>query len=271
MIRETHHTSAPQPTGYAHRKQVLDKRSWVYLMLSGVFITNALLAELIGPKIFSVEKTLQLPITQFWIWPDGFNLSAGVVIWPVVFIISDIINEYYGKKGLMRITYTAMALIAYTFLTVYLVTLLSPADFWLSVNAEDDDGNPFNINFAFNKIYLQSINIIFASLTAFALGQLLDAVVFQQIKRRTGGKMIWLRATASTVVSQLVDSFLILFLAFWVLGNWKIQQVLSVGITQYAYKMGLSILLIPMLYLVHGAIDRYLGLHPSASASEAGS
>ena len=194
-----------------------DRRATVFFILSGFFIANAVLAELIGSKIFSVEKTLGWDPVSFWVWKDGFNLSAGVLIWPVVFIVSDIINEYFGKKGLMHVTFVAMGLIAYASVSVFLTTKLSPADFWLQTNSTTPDGGAFDINYAFGVVYQQSVFIILASLISFALGQLLDAVVFQQIKRRTGGKMIWLRATASTVVSQLVDSFLILFLSVLVL------------------------------------------------------
>src|SRR5690606_18308124 len=140
-------------------------------------------------------------------WVLDFNLTAGVILWPFVFITTDIINEYFGKSGVKRISFLTAGFIAYMFLTIYLVTLLSPAQFWLEVNATDADGQPTNINHAFNTIFTQGLGIIVGSLLAFLLGQLLDVFIFQKLRRITGSRMIWLRATGSTLVSQGVDSF----------------------------------------------------------------
>jgi queuosine precursor transporter len=150
----------------------------------------------------------------------------------------------------------AVALIAYAFLVIFIVTKLSPAAFWLDVNSTDATGRPFNIDFAFNKIFTQGQRIIFGSLVAFLVSQLLDAFVFHKLRSITGNKKIWLRATGSTLVSQLVDSFVVLFIAF--AGTWPLAQVISVGLINYAYKFAVAILLTPVLYLAHALIDNYL-------------
>ncbi len=240
-----------------------NRKSQVFLFLSGIFITNALLAEMIGVKIFSFERSLGFEPLGFPIIENfkfNLDLSAGVVIWPVVFIISDIINEYFGKEAVKRITFIAIGLIAYAFVIVFFVTRLTPSDFWLAANNTDPAGNPFNINYAFKTLYTQSLNIIFASLTAFAIGQVLDAYIFDYIRKLTKERYLWIRATFSTVASQLIDSFLILFLAFYFLGNWSANQVLAVGLVQYTYKMAVTFALIPALNLIHYLIDRYLGI-----------
>lgn len=239
-----------------------DKKNSLFIILSGIFITNALIAELIGGKIFSAEKSLgfePLNIPLFGDYLIQFNLTAGVVLWPVVFITTDIINEYFGKKGVRRITYITVGLIAYAFIVIYLAMQLAPADFWLSVNATNEQGEAFDINYAFEKVLSQGLNIIFASLVAFVIGQLVDVSVFHKLRRITGPKKIWLRATGSTLISQLIDSFVVLVVAFYFLGPWSLTQVMAVGITNYIYKFLIAILLTPILYVAHFLIDSYLG------------
>jgi len=239
-----------------------NKKNTLFIVLTGIFLTNALLAEMIGVKIFSAESTLALPPAQIALFGDfvlDFNLTAGAVIWPIVFITTDVINEYFGKKGVKKISYLTVAFIAYSFIVIYLVTELAPAEFWLQVNNADQKGNYFNIDFAFQKIFRQGLGIIIGSLIAFLIGQLLDVVVFQKLRRITGNSKIWLRATGSTLVSQFVDSFVVLFIAFYIFGNWPMAQVLAVGIVNYIYKFSVAIILTPVLYLAHYLIDNYLG------------
>lgn len=246
------------------------KRSNLYLILCGIFLANAILAELIGVKIFSVEASLGLPYARIPLFGEhilDFNLTAGAIIWPVVFITTDIINEYFGVKGVRKISFLTAGLILYLFAVILIVTELEPAAFWLDVNKVDAAGNPFNINLAFNAIFRQGMGIIIGSLTAFLIGQLLDAWVFQKLRLITGSRKIWVRATGSTLVSQLVDSFVVLIIAFKVFGNWSWPQVISVAIINYVYKFGAAVLLTPLLYLAHAIIDRYLGISPGAKTS----
>ncbi len=237
----------------------------LFIFLVAVFLTNALLAELIGVKIFSLEETLGFNPVHLNIlgYTLDFNLTAGVMIWPVVFITTDIINEYFGKRGVRRVSLMAVGCISYAFLMIFLVTRLVPAQFWLEVNKRGPNGSSFDINFAFNKIYIQGLGIIVGSIAAFLIGQLLDVVVFQKLRKLTGEKMIWLRATGSTLVSQLIDSFVVLILAFYLLvpeeSKWSIYQVFSVATINYIYKFVVAILLTPLIYIGHFIIDRYLG------------
>ena len=238
------------------------KKTNLFIILGSIFLTNAILAEIIGVKIFSAEKTLGFdPVnwTFFGEYLLDFNLTAGAVIWPVVFITTDIINEYFGKKGVKKISFLTAGLIAYSFIVISVVTLLTPADFWLDVNATTTDGESFDISYAFNTIFRQGLGIIIGSLTAFLLGQLIDVYVFQKLRAVTGENKIWLRATGSTLVSQFIDSFVVLGIAFYVFGNWSLSQIIAVGIMNYIYKMTVAIVLTPVLYLAHGVIDRYLG------------
>lgn len=238
------------------------RKTNLFIILGSIFLTNAILAEIIGVKIFSAEKTLGFdPVnwTFFGAYLLDFNLTAGAVIWPVVFITTDIINEYFGKKGVKKISFLTAGLIAYAFIVISVVTALTPADFWLDVNATTPDGESFNISYAFNTIFRQGLGIIIGSLTAFLLGQLIDVYVFQKLRAVTGENKIWLRATGSTLVSQFIDSFVVLGIAFYVFGNWSLSQIIAVGIMNYLYKMTVAIVLTPLLYVAHGIIDKYLG------------
>jgi uncharacterized integral membrane protein (TIGR00697 family) len=233
------------------------KRNTLFTILTGIFITNALLAEMIGVKIFSAEATFGLAPANINIlgFTMDFNLTAGAIIWPVVFITTDLINEYFGKPGVKRISYFTAFLIVYAFLVIFLSISLSPADFW--VEGKDGNGNPVNMDTAFNKIFGQGQRIIIGSLAAFLLGQLIDVFVFQQLRKVTGSKKLWLRATGSTLVSQFIDSFVVLFIAFY--GVFTNEQIVAIGITNYIYKFSIAILLTPIIYLGHALIDRYLG------------
>ncbi|HEX8547324.1 MAG TPA: queuosine precursor transporter [Cytophagaceae bacterium] len=259
MPSDTDINIIPKLINYERRKANL------YLVLCAIFLSNAIVAEIIGVKIFSAEALLGLSpanIQLFESFPLSFNLTAGAIIWPIVFITTDIINEYFGKDGVKRISFLTATLIAYVFIMLWTSTELPPAKFWLEVNAKDNNGNLFNINYAFTSIFRQGLGIIVGSLVAFLIGQLLDVYIFHSIRKVTGDKMIWLRATGSTLVSQLVDSFVVLFIAFYVFGGkaqWSMQMVLSVGVINYIYKFLVALLLTPLLYLAHNIIDNYIG------------
>ena len=228
-----------------------NKRNNIFFILSGIFITNAIIAEILGTKIFEFDFIL------------NFNMSVGVIIWPVVFITTDIINEYFGKKGIKKISYFTILLIIYVFIIIYMSTKLTPNNYWLNINSVDNHGNPFNIDYAYNIIFLQSTGIIIGSIIAFLIAQILDVIVFHKIKRMTKGKFIWLRATGSTLISQFIDSFVVLFIAFYLLAPndkvWSLSQVLSVGFDNYTFKFIIAILITPLIYLAHYLIDNYMG------------
>ncbi len=237
------------------------KRNLLYLLLACFFLGNAILAELTGAKIFNVGKLFEEIFKGSTIpaFIYSMNMSIGVVIWPLVFITSDIMNEYFGRNGVRRISFITAAIIAYSSLFLVTANKLPPADFWLKNNPVDPAGNPFDINFAYNSIFRQGVNIIAGSLVAFLVSQLIDAYSFQYFKKITGHKYLWLRATGSTVISQVIDSFLILYVAFYWLGNWSLDQVIKVGVVQYVYKISLAIVLTPLIYLMHFVIDKYIG------------
>jgi uncharacterized integral membrane protein (TIGR00697 family) len=236
-----------------------DRKSHLYLLLSAFFVGNAFLAELTGAKIFSAGDLLtQGDLTNAPQWLASLNMSVGVLIWPLVFITSDIMNEYFGREGVRKISFITAILITYALLFLMAANALPPASFWLENNRSMPDGSGFDINYAYRTVLGQSANIIIGSLTAFLVSQLVDAYTFHYIKKITNHRHLWLRATGSTVISQVIDSFLIVFVAFYLLGNWSVSEVIQVASLQYAYKVGLAILLTPVIYGMHWIIDRYL-------------
>ena len=248
------------------------KKQRLFLVMGAFFLCNALIAEFIGVKIFSAEATLGLePVNwNFFGNPLSFNMTAGVLLWPVVFIMTDLINEYFGMKGVRFFSYLTAGLIAYAFFMVSIAMNTTPAEFWKIKILED---GTLDMDIAYNAIFGQGLWIIIGSLVAFLLGQIIDVFVFHALKKRTGEKSIWLRATGSTLVSQLVDSFIVLFIAFYIgkLGTpdqWPLNLVLSVCLVNYIYKGVMAIVLTPLLYLAHGIIDRYLGKELSEEMRE---
>lgn len=236
-----------------------DKNTRLFYILGAFFLANAILAEFIGVKIFSLEGTLGLNpinITLFGIENLSFNLTAGVLLWPVVFIMTDIINEYFGRKGVRFLSFTAAALILYAFIMVYFAMLLFPADFWIERTTAN---GIINMHKAFGAIYGQGLWIIIGSLVAFLVGQLVDVTVFHFVKSKTGNAKIWLRATGSTLVSQFIDSFVVLFIAFYIGAGWNLKLVIAIGIMNYTYKFLVAVVLTPLLYIIHYFVDLYLG------------
>ena len=234
-----------------------DKPTKLFLGFSAFFVANALIAEAIGTKIFSFEKLIGIHPVNFSLFGQSglaFNLTCGVLLWPLEFVMTDIVNEYYGPKAVRRISITTVILISYAFLMYFMAIGVPPADFWIASGTKNGVSNMQN---SFNAIYGQGMKIIIGSLVAFLVSQLVDVYIFHRIKRITGDKHIWLRATGSTLVSQLVDSYIVLFIAFS--GTFSWQMILGIGIMNYLYKFTMAIVLTPVIVLVEKRIEHYLG------------
>jgi uncharacterized integral membrane protein (TIGR00697 family) len=246
-----------------------DKPTKLFLGITAFFVANALIAECIGGKIFSLEKLFGMDPSNFTIFGQSglaFNLTCGVLLWPLEFVITDIVNEYYGPRAVRRISYTAVVLIAYAFIMFYLAMKIPPADFWIT--SRQENGIP-DMQQAFGGIFGQGMWIILGSMTAFLVSQIVDVTVFHRIKKATGEKWIWLRATGSTLISQLVDSFVVLFIAFKIGNGWSWQLVLAICLVNYLYKFTMAIILTPLIYLIETQIDKYLGKETADNMKQA--
>lgn len=255
---------------------IRDKPTRLFIILAGIFISTALIAEFIGVKIFSLEATLGWKPAAIRLFGGeySFNLTCGVLLWPVVFVMTDIINEYYGVKGVRFLSWLTIALIGFGFLIVFGALQTTPNAWW--VTSKQEIGIE-NMETAFHGIYGQGMGIIIASMTAFLVAQLLDVFVFHKIKKWTGEKKIWLRATGSTIVSQLIDSFVVLIIAFYLYPKlvkgqgdpWPFDQLIAICIVNYIYKFIVALLLTPVIYAVHGWIEKYLGHEKAAEMKKA--
>ena len=223
---------APMRDSVASSMIAQSRRDIVYLALAGFFVTNAILGEVTGGKLFTLGP---------------FTLSIGVIPWPVVFLTTDLINEYFGREGVRRLTFMTIGLIVYAFVVLFLAMQVPAASF-----------SPVN-DAQFDAVFGQSLWIIVGSVVAFAVSQLVDVGVFWLVRHRTGGRFLWMRATGSTVVSQLIDSIVIIGIAFWLPGKIKTAEFLTVAASNYSYKFLIAVGMTPVIYLAHSIIDRFLG------------
>ncbi len=248
---------------------IKDKPTRLFIILGGFFIANALIAEVTGVKVFSLEETLGFHKASIDILGEkglSFSLTVGVIPWPIIFVMTDIINEYYGVRGVRFLSVLTVVLIAFAFLIFFLGIHTTPDAGWrmrgLTPGVTDQQA-------AYVQVLGQGMNIIIGSIAAFMIGQLLDAFIFRKIKRFTGEKRIWMRATVSTLASQFIDSIVVTYVAFYLFRDFSLATVTAWALTAYMYKFLVAILMTPVVYLIHGMIERYLGHDLAASMKEA--
>lgn len=226
-------------------EQKSGRREWLFIFLAGLFITNAITAELISNKLVQIPISFDLFGNEF----GPFVTIIGILPWPVVFLLTDLMNEFYGEKAIRRLSWITAILIGYCFLIVVMA---------LHIPAHQIEGADLVNDYEFNKVFGQAPWIIVGSITAFLVSQLLDATLFHRIKNITGNKYIWLRSTGSTVVSQLIDSFIVLYIGFVLPGKMSMGDFFVIAPTNYILKLIIAVALTPLIYLGHGAVRRYL-------------
>jgi uncharacterized integral membrane protein (TIGR00697 family) len=248
---------------------IKDKPTRLFIYLGGFFIANAILAEVIGVKIFSLEETFGLEKANFTLLGESglsFDLTVGVLPWPIVFIMTDIVNEYYGVKGVRFLSVLTAMLIAFAFIVFYFSIHTMPAGWWKVSQVKN--GVP-DMQAGYAQVLGQGMNIIFASLTAFLIGQITDATVFRKIKKMTGEKQIWMRSTVSTLFSQLIDTIVVSYVYLYFSLGFSFPKVTAIALVGYIYKFTIAILCTPLIYLIHGWIERYLGHKQAAEMKKA--
>jgi queuosine precursor transporter len=223
-----------------------DRRTLLLVVLTGFFVTNALTAEVVGVKLVDVGAAFA---------PGTFIMSVGVIPWPLVFLTTDLLNEFYGVRVVRRISVLTAALIAYAFV-IMLIAIQVPA---FEVPGGVDDPT-------FARVFGQSMWIIVGSITAFLIAQIVDVTVFWWVRERTGARMIWARATGSTVVSQLIDTVVVIGIAFWLPGRLTTTQFLGAVTTSYSSKLVIAVALTPLIYLGHWLVERYLGTREAGTS-----
>jgi len=216
----------------------------LFVVCTAIFLTALVVAEATASKLFTV---VTLPFT-LTILGQEFNevvMTAGVIAFPVTFVFTDLINEYFGKSGIRFVTYIGMMMIIFEYVIVQIALQVPTA----SISPVGAD--------AFNTVFGASGRIIVGSLIAYVVGQLADISLFHWLRGLTEGRHLWLRATGSTFGSQFLDTFIVLFVAFY--GPMTIQTIIAVTLFNYGYKFVVAILITPVIYVAHWGIDRYLG------------
>lgn len=224
------------------------RKEKMFILLGGFFITNAILAEMIGGKLLSMGP---------WFGQNDLIISMGILPWPIVFLTTDLINEYFGKDGVKRLTWLTTGLIAYLFVMLFIGQQLKAS----SVSPITDS--------MFTGVFGQTAWLIIASIIAFMVSQLVDVSIFWLLRKKTGKKMIWLRSTGSTLVSQLIDTFIVNGIGFYLPGNLSFENYMIVATTGYLFKVIVAVGLTPLIYVGHAAIDRYLGKDANKAIDQA--
>ena len=226
-------------------KVVLGRKQWLFVFLAGLFITNAVTAELISNKLIEIPIKFNFLGGEF----GPFITIVGILPWPVVFLLTDLLNEFYGFKAVRKLSWITAILIAYCFLIVGLS---------IEIPAVNIPGSNLSDDIAYRKVFGQAQMVIIGSICAFLVSQLLDASLFSWIKSKTGDRYIWLRSTGSTLFSQLIDSCIVLYIGFVLPGSLSFAEFMRIAPTNYILKIIIAILLTPFIYLGHYLIRRYL-------------
>jgi queuosine precursor transporter len=233
----------------------LDARLNLFITLVAIFMVCLVVGDLIGGKLTSFEL-----FDREWVF------SVGQIAFPVTFILTDILNEFYGRQVVRRITLLAFVMVGLTFVIVYAAGGMA----WWPVTSQPDW--PGVTPHAFDLVFTQATRIQLSSMVAFLIANLVDISVFFMLKRITGDRMLWLRATGSTAVSQLIDTIVISALVWG--SKLSFEQYVTVVLTSYLIKLTAAIGVTPVIYALHALIEKRFGIPPAppevASADIAG-
>ncbi len=227
----------------------LEKRTQLFVYLSAIFVASLILGDLIGGKAFVIHM-------PFGPWKYDQPVSVGLFAFPVTFLLTDIVNEFYGRSGARFITFLGMWMAIFAFVILNLAQ-------W--PHAEP---HSYLADLEFNRVFGVGGSLFVASVIAYLCGQFLDIYVFQFWKALTESKHLWLRATGSTLASQLIDTFVINLLFWWVIPNIvhgsprPLDWVSKKAVGEYVIKFFIAVLLTPIVYGLHGMVVRRFGIEP---------
>lgn len=223
----------------------LDARQKLYVYLCGVFLTALLIGDTIGSKLFTVT----IPPVNL-----HASLSVGTIWFPITFLLTDTINEFYGSAGARFVTFLGFWMALFAFFAIFCARMIPAASF-----------SPISQS-TFDNVFGNANRIFFASLVAYLVGQLVDIAIFQAAKKLTQSRHIWLRSTGSTLVSQLVDTIVVTYIAFT--GKVEASELRHMATTSYVVKVLLAVGLTPVIYAMHAVIHRRLGVVETPAAVE---
>jgi uncharacterized integral membrane protein (TIGR00697 family) len=212
------------------REESLERKQRVYVFLTGLFVAALVTGDFIGGKFFVA---------------GGRSFSAGIIPFPLTFVLTDVVNEFYGKEGARRLTYVGLVSAMFVWGVINLA---------LALPTLPDSPIPDQV---FRGAFGTSARLYLASLTAYLIGQLLDISIFGVLRRLTGHRLLWLRATGSTVLSQAIDSIAVSFV--FLVGTRPLSFIVGNAANNYVGKLAMAVLLTPLIYIGHAAFHRYLG------------
>ncbi|MCL2447323.1 MAG: queuosine precursor transporter [Polyangiaceae bacterium] len=215
----------------------------LFLYLAAIFVACLLLGDVIGGKIIQT--------------PAG-PISVGIIPFPITFLLTDIVNDFYGRRGAHFLTMLGffMSLLAWVFLQL---TTLMPAD-----------PSTYFTQAEFAKVFGGSAQLFVASMAAYMVGQFLDIAVFHFWKAFTQSRHLWLRSTGSTIVSQAIDTITINIIFGRVTAGWTWGFIGAKVGREYVIKFFVAVALTPAIYALHEAIVRGLRIEPEAHEAKRG-
>jgi queuosine precursor transporter len=228
---------------YRRGAMILDRRIQLFVVLAAVFVISLVVGDIISVKLFEVN-----------LGPIVAVMSIGMLPFPVTFLLTDILNEFYGKKSARFITWVGFFMAIFAFVVIAIAVRVPWAPL---TRAPDWQGA---VETTFNNIFAGSQRILMASMVAYLIGQFCDIALFNLLKRVTKNRMLWLRATGSTLVSQLIDTVVVQFVAWS--GLLPTATILNIIYTSYVVKLLVAVGLTPFIYLGHAFVERKLGIKP---------
>ena len=207
----------------------MDKKQRVFVWLAAIFVAALVTGDFVGGKFFVLF---------------GRNFSAGIIPFPLTFVLTDLVNEFYGVHGARRLTFVGLGAAVF----VWAIITLS-----LYLPASPDSPIPGPV---FQAAFGTSARLYVASLTAYLIGQMLDIAIFRNLRRLTGHRLLWLRATGSTVLSQMIDSLAVSFV--FLAGTRPAGFIVGNAANNYVGKLVMAVLLTPLIYLGHHVFRRLI-------------
>ena len=206
----------------------MDRKQRFFVWLTAIFVAALITGDFIGGKFFVL---------------GGRSFSSGIIPFPLTFVLTDLVNEFYGTHGARRLTFVGLGAAVFVWAVITLA---------LHLPTSPDSPIPDAV---FRGAFGTSARLYVASLTAFLVGQMLDISVFYLLRRVTGHRFLWLRATGSTVLSQMIDSLAVSFV--FLVGTRPMNFIVSNAANNYVGKLVMAVLLTPLIYLGHGVFRRY--------------
>ncbi|HYF14356.1 MAG TPA: queuosine precursor transporter [Phycisphaerales bacterium] len=247
----------PSPDAGPERQARLGRPAVVYAWLSAIFCTSLIVADIVGVKLFRIDLPFTLPLLGW----KSFEHTCGMLTFPVTFLLTDLLNEYYGKRAARRVVYIGFAMGLFVFTVLNISRAMPHWDV------------PFNVDRGeFDRILGAGQVMFIASLCAYLSSNLVDIAIFASFKRATRGRHIWLRATGSTLVSQLIDSFIVTYLAFGLGRSFfsepgdpppmPAHEIINTALTGYVLKFLIAVAITPLIYAGRAALRDLAGLTP---------